>query len=73
MKVKIQVFAVLIVSGIICPLSSFGQDECDPFFDPLCLPVPLDNGVIWLLVAGLFLWYWIGKTQVREYGKVNPA
>ena len=71
MKLKIQVLVVLIISGIICPLYSFGLDECDPFLNPLCEPVPLDDGVIWLLVAGLFLWYKIGKLQFKAHSQMN--
>ena len=69
MKSKIQLLAILIFSGIVCPLTSLGQD-CDPNLDPFC-EVPLDSGVILLLVFGLLLWYKIGKLQFKAHSQMN--
>ena len=65
MKSKIQLLVILIISGIACPLTSLGQD-CDPNLDPFCPAIPLDDGVIWLLVAGFFLWYKVAKLKYKH-------
>ena len=71
MKSKIQVLVILILTGIIFPFNSFGQDDCDPFINPLCEPVPLDDWLILLPVAGLFLWYKVGKLQFKAHSQMN--
>ena len=71
MKFKIQVLVILILTGIIFPFSSFGQEDCDPFLVPFCEPVPIDDGLILLMVAGLILWYKIGKLQFKAHSQMD--
>ena len=71
MKFKIQVLVILILTGIIFPFSSFGQEDCDPFLVPFCEPVPLDDWLILLPVAGLFLWYKVGKLQFKAHSQMD--
>lgn len=71
MKFKIQILVILIVAGIICPVTSFSQEECDPFVDVFCEPVPLDDGVILLLVGSMILWYRIGMQQFKSNRRIN--